>query len=108
MPQLSFKGLKESEVQQLSKKLSPKLSQLMNTPEDWFTFEFSPVTAFVSGEKVEGEPCVDVRWFDRGQEVQDETATIICGILTEMGYKETTVVFSPLKKQNFYENGVHY
>lgn len=108
MPQLTCKGLQEKEVQSLSTTLAPKLSELMNTPEDWFTFEYLPVVSFVSGEKMTGEPSVDVRWFDRGQEVQDKIAKIITDSLMNLGYKEVSVVFQALKKECFYDNGNHY
>ncbi|MFI3249513.1 MAG: DUF1904 family protein [Eubacteriales bacterium] len=108
MPQLTFKGLSDAQVQTISQNLAPQLSTLMNTPEDWFTFEYSPIISYVSGKKVQREAIVDVRWFERGQDVQDQAAVLITNSLKELGYQEPTVVFHPLKKENFYENGEHY
>lgn len=108
MPQLTFKGLDEKQVQNLSKTLAPTLSKLMNTPEDWFTFEYSPSICYISGEKVQGEVSADIRWFDRGQKMQDETALIVNKALVDLGFQEPTVVFHALKKESFYENVQHY
>lgn len=108
MPQLVCKGLQEAEVQTLSETLAPVLSKLMGTPEEWFTFEYVSKISYVSGKKVEGEVSVDMRWFDRGQDVQDETASLITDSLRKFGYEEIEVVFHPLKKENFYDNGIHY
>lgn len=108
MPQFTFKGLEEIQVKKLSKILAPTLSKLLNTPEDWFSFEYSSPIFYVSGEKVQVDASVEIRWFDRGQEIQDETALILNNALVNLGYKEPTVIFHALKKENFYENGQHY
>lgn len=107
MPQVTFKGLEEAQVQNLSKTLAPKLSKLLDTPEDWFSFEYSPTIAYVLGEKAQGVAAVDVTWFDRGQEMQDKTALLIHQTLLDLGYQEPTLMFHLLKKEEFYENGQH-
>lgn len=51
---------------------------------------------------------VDVLWFDRGQEIQDNVAKDITEYMKKIGYKEITVIFHSLQKHSYYENGEHY
>jgi len=51
---------------------------------------------------------VEVAWFDRGQEIQDETARIITKYINLAGYENVDVIFFPLNKSNYYENGSHF
>lgn len=51
---------------------------------------------------------VDVFWFDRGQEIQDKAAKIITKHINSIGYKSVDVIFHPLDKMKYYENGEHF
>lgn len=108
MPQLIFKGVKESDVKSLSKTLSKDLSKLMDTPVDWFVFEHVEASFFVNGESTKLYPMVEVKWFCRGEDIKNKTAVIINNELNKLNYKETEVFFYEHKKENYYENGEHY
>lgn len=78
----------------------------MGCPIDHFTVEHITST-FVYNSY----PFIEVLWFHRGQEKQDEIAKVITSSVREMTENpdsDVAVVFQELQKQNYYDNGVHY
>ncbi len=108
MPQLICRGLKEKEVAQLSVTLSEELAKLTDTAKDWFLFEHIERNCYVSGEKVTGDPIIDIMWFDRGQQVKDSVGKAVDSAVRALGYAQIEVVFHPLEKESYFENGEHY
>lgn len=108
MPQIRFKGIKKEEVAQLSGVVIEEMSELMDTPKDWFQVEYDPVQVFLDGEESRGEPMVQVWWFKRGQEVQDKAATRLNEMVCELGYDYAVVSFHVFEKQDYYEDGTHF
>lgn len=108
MPQIICKGLKEQEVVRLSQTLSEDLSKLMDTPKDWFLFEYIERKCYVVGEKLIGDPMIDIWWFDRGQEIKDKTAKVVDESIRKMGYEQIEIVFHECIEESYYENGKHY
>ncbi len=108
MPQIICKGMNEQEVLTLSEKITGQLSALMDTPQDWFMFEYQQRKCFVMGKPLEGDPIVDIWWFDRGQEIKDKTALIVDSAVRGFGYEQIEVVFHESIACDYYENGKHY
>lgn len=108
MPQIICKGLKEQEVIHLSKTLSENLAEIMNTPKDWFLFEYIERKCYVLGEKLSGDPIIDIWWFDRGQDIKDKTAQAIDKSIRVLGYEQIEIVFHECKEDSYFENGKHY
>jgi hypothetical protein len=65
-------------------------------------------TFIKDGEVVEGNPVIEISWFDRGQEIQDKTAKIITKYIQLIGYTNVDIIFITLDENKYYENGVHF
>lgn len=108
MPALKFKGIEVEKLCFVSKKLVDELEELLQCPRSYFTLEVAQSIFVKDGELVKGSPVVEVAWFDRGQETQDEAAKIITKYVNVMEYKEVDVIFLNLEKSRYYENGEHF
>lgn len=107
MPMLKFRGITKEEVKNESKILVDKLTKIIECPRDYFTLEIIDSTYIFDGEDVEQPSIVEISWFDRGQEIQDEVA----GIITEHFRKDREyleVFFNKLSTRDYYENGEHF
>lgn len=103
MPQLIFKGIEMKEVQQLSQTLLEPLSILTDTPEDYFIFEYPTTNYFFYGVPVKSYPLIEVIQFDRGKEIEHQTAVLIQNHVKLLGYDECEVYFTHIPKENYYE-----
>lgn len=108
MPILTFRAVKQDEIIKISKELIDELEQLLNCPRDYFTIELRNSTFIKDGKLCSGYPIVDVAWFDRGQELQDEVAKIINKHIKEFGYETVDIIFHKLNEEAYYENGKHF
>ena len=109
MPHVRVRSLSETAVATLSREIPKSLAPLMGTTEDNFTVELVATKFFAAGGPVEGDPMLEVLWFDRGQEVQDRCASELTKLVkphTKSQY--IAVVFSALPKTAYYENGNHF
>ena len=109
MPHIRIRSLNEAAVRNLSRELPQELASVMQTSVDNFSIELVATTFFKDGKRVEGDPMIEVLWFERGQEIRDKSANII----TELVRKQTpaeyiSVVFSALAQESYYENGSHF
>jgi hypothetical protein len=78
----------------------------MNTTEDNFTFEHIGTRFFYRGEEVESYPFVEVLWFARSREIQQQAATIITGqVKAATNASDVAVVFRALPEADYFENG---
>ena len=64
-------------------------------------------TFIYEGKEVEAPTLIEVAWFDRGQEVQDEVAECM---MKHFGDEAECleVYFIPLQETAYYENGEHF
>lgn len=109
MPQLIFHGVKSDDVKTCSTALVEELAQVMETSTDNFLLEvINSVQIFNGREEVKPYPFVDVRWFERGQVVQDASAAVITQHLNRVGYDPVDVIFTALRKNAYYENSTHF
>lgn len=108
MPQIIIKGATPGTVAHISAPLTKELGRIMDTPEDWFSVEYLPTRFFFGGVEISHDPIVEVKWFDRGQPVQDAAAKAIDTLLRAEGYQQIEIHFTPLSKPAYYENGEHY
>jgi hypothetical protein len=107
MPQIVIKGMKKEEVQKISKKLIDELYPIVQCPREYFTIEFVDDTFIMDGDVVKSNLFIQINWFDRGQEVQDEVAAAITKNIYEVGYEQVDIFFTILERSNYYENGKH-
>lgn len=109
MPHIRFRSLTEDQVRQLSLELSPVLASAIQTSEDNFTFELVSTRFFVQGKVVESYPFVEVLWFARSQNIQDQCARLISEkVKATSSAEDVVVVFTVLEKSAYYENGKHF
>lgn len=105
MPQIKFRGVQTEKVQPLVQEMLDQLQQIIDCPREDLTLECLPSTFL---NPVDGYPFVEVAWFDRGQATQDRVAQAITTLLQRAGYASVDVMFSPLEKNQYYENGQHF
>lgn len=108
MPQLYFKGIEKQEVCTISKRLVDELEKLLECPRDYFILEVANNSFICDGEATKIYPIIEVKWFDRGQELQDKVAEIITKKVRSLGFNMVDVYFIPLQKNSYYENGEHF
>lgn len=111
MPHLRVRGLATEQVQALSDVLIDPLSQLFACPDDHITIEAIASTFFFRGQPGGGYPMVELLWFDRGLEVQDQVANLITKAIRELcqaPQMDVAVIVSPLSQRHYYENGEHF
>jgi hypothetical protein len=110
MPHFRFRAVEPQTVQSLSKILIDDLEALMKSPRADFTFEYIYTTFFHDGEVSAAYPFVDVLWFDRGQEIQDQVATIVTKRIREVVQQDVdvAVIFTAFNSSEYYDNAEHY
>lgn len=108
MPQLTFKNIKRQSVLDISKPLVDELEAIMKVPRDYFTLEHVDSMFIQDGQQAGEYPLVFVAMFDRGQDVQDQTAKTITEKLQGIGYENVDVIFTLLERNRYYENGEHF
>ncbi|GIM27609.1 hypothetical protein CPJCM30710_02750 [Clostridium polyendosporum] len=108
MPILRLRAIEPKKICTISTELIDELQQLIKCPRESFTLEVVQSLFIKDGEFVDGNPLVEISWFDRGQEIQDKTALIVTKYVNSMGYKDVDVIFKALDKNKYYENGKHF
>lgn len=109
MPHLRFRALDSKYAAELSASLPQELAPVMQTTEDNFTFESIATDFYTAGKKSDSYPFVEVLWFARGQQVQDQSARIITERIKKLTNSvDVVVVFHALDKSAYYENGEHF
>ncbi len=107
MPHLRIRGIDATPIRALSHALLDQMETIIQAPRDWFSIEvISSLYLFDGIEKSPG-PIVEFLWFDRGRAVQDRVALAITDLLrphVPQG-QDITVIFVPLQKHHYYENG---
>jgi len=64
---------------------------------------------YKDGLAIEGDPMIEVLWFDRGQEAKNSSAKKITEIVQKHSKSEyISVVFVALPKESYFENGEHF
>lgn len=102
MPKLVFKGVKVEEVKALSTQLVDTLAGIANAPRHVFTLECVENAFIYDGEIVTPAPVIQVQWIERGQVVRDQMATAIDQAVRSKGYDHVEIIFSELKKGDYY------
>ncbi len=108
LPILKFKAIDLKDVCTISKPLIDALQELLQCPREYFNLEVIRSDYVSNGEIVPGSPIVEVYWFDRGQEVQDQAARIIRKYIHSMAYSDVDVIYFSLDENKYYENGQHF
>lgn len=109
MPHIRMRAIETEQAAKISQVLLKELSAATKAAEENFTFELIETTFFADGKKTRSYPFIEVYWFDRPQEMQDQCAKIITNRVKEIANPEDViVVFNKLSKTDYYENGSHF
>lgn len=111
MPHLRLRAVEFDHVKAMSMTLVDELLPLMACPREDFTVEHVSTTFIFDGEVSDAYPFVEVLWFDRGQEIQDQVAEVITRIVRdelEDAELDVAVIFTALSPAAYYDNGRHY
>ncbi len=110
MPHFRMRAVEPKTVQSLSKTLIDDLELLMKSPRADFTFEHVYTTFFHEGGEDASYPFVEIVWFNRGQEVQDQVARIVTDRMKEIMGTEinVAVIFTSVEPSGYYDNAEHY
>ncbi|MFP7295599.1 DUF1904 family protein [Neobacillus niacini] len=105
MPLLIIRGVSVDQVKLISSTLVQELADLCECGTDNFTLEIVQSTYVFAGEEVQGYPLIEVKWFERGQEMQDQFAAIITRHIHSLGIPDVEVAFSTFLESAYYLNG---
>ncbi len=108
MPQIKVRGISPENLCKISEELIDELVAIVECPRDYFELEYINSMAIREGNIEVAYPFVEVAWFDRGQEVQDEVAKIITKYVHRLGVASVDIAFLSFEKRRYYENGVHF
>lgn len=111
MPHLRFRAVDFDAVKALSTELVDALQPVMACPREDFTLEHIPASFIFDGEVSDAYPFVEVLWFDRGQETQDQVAALITASVRKAldnNEQDVAVIFTALSATAYYDNGQHY
>lgn len=108
MPHLIIRGVSTEQVKSISKPLVQELAELCVCGTENFTLEIVHSTFIFDGDEVPGYPLIEVKWFDRGQEVQDQFARIVSNHVQSLGIPEVEVAFSTFLESAYYLNGKYF
>ncbi|WP_223596573.1 DUF1904 family protein [Neobacillus bataviensis] len=105
MPHLFIRGVSVEQVKTISRPLVEELADLCDCGTDNFTLEVVNSTFVFNDNEVQGYPFIEVKWFERGQEVQDQFAKIVTKQVQSLDIPEVEVAFSTFKESDYYLNG---
>ncbi len=108
MPQIKVRGISPEKLCQIGENLIEELAQLIDCPKDHFELEYFQSLAIRGGSIEAAAPFVEIAWFDRGQELQDQAAKIITRYVHDLGFADIELAFTYFKRENYYENGSHF
>lgn len=77
MPHVVFRGITTEQLKRISKPLVEELAEICECGTDNFTLELPSSTFVFNGEEIEAFPLIEVKWFERGQEIRDRFAKAI-------------------------------
>ncbi|MGG1678383.1 DUF1904 family protein [Neobacillus sp. NRS-1170] len=105
MPHLFIRGVTVEQVKTISRPLVEELADLCDCGTDNFTLEVVNSTFVFNNDEVPGYPFIEVKWFERGQEVRDQFAKIVTKQVHSLDIPEVEVAFSTFKESDYYFNG---
>lgn len=108
MPHLKVRGISPEGLCKINDPLIDELVEIIRCPKDYFEMEYIHTTAIRAGAIAEVYPFVEVAWFDRGQEVQDQVAKAITKHVHSLGIAAVDVAFTQYQRNCYYENGEHF
>lgn len=107
MPQVIVKNTTENQLKSIGDTLISQLAIAMDCPKSHLMLEWVP-THYIQHSEASEYPLIEVIWFDRGQEIKNKSAKIITHLIQSLGYPDVEVYFTPLERENYFENGIPF
>ena len=105
-PFLRFHTTDPVKLAEISREMTDHLQETIGCPREHIVLEVIHSEIVIDGQIGQGDwPFIEVAYFERGLEVQDKVAGIICRYLKQVGYENVDIHFSYLNNRNYYENG---
>ena len=105
MPHLIFRGISVEQVKTISKPLVQELAEICACGTDNFTLEIVQSTFVFDQNEVPGYPFIEVKWFERGQDIQDQFAKAVTRNVHSLGIPEAEVAFTAFLESGYFSNG---
>lgn len=106
MPHLRVRGVSDQVVEKFSEGVNEELARLIQTTPDNFTIESIQTHYFGANAPY---PFIEVYWFERTKEIKEQVAQFLTARMRSLvGETDIAVVFWPIEKTNYFENGVHF
>ncbi|MBU8919161.1 DUF1904 family protein [Neobacillus sp. 114] len=108
MPHLRISGLTVDQMKFVSTPLVKELAQICDCDTNNFLLEVLTSTFVFDRTEVAGFPFVEVKWFERGKEVQDQFAKAVAKYVQSLGIPEVEVAFTVFHPSAYYHNGISF
>jgi Domain of unknown function (DUF1904) len=105
VPHLVFRGVSVEQVKTMSKSLVDELATVCSCGKDNFTLEIFSSSFVFDQDEVPGFPFIEVKWFERGQEIRDQFAQVITKYVQSFDIPEVEVAFTTYLESAYYSNG---
>ncbi|PLR83560.1 DUF1904 domain-containing protein [Bacillus canaveralius] len=105
MPHLMIRGISVEQVKSISTPLVKELAELCICETDNFTLEIVKSTFVFDENEVQGYPFIEVKWFERSQDIQDQFAHLVTKHVLSLGIPEVEVAFAAFLESSYYLNG---
>lgn len=105
LPHIVIRGITIEQTKKISKPLVEELASICDCGTDNFTLEVPQSVFIFDGEETPSFPLIEVKWFERGQEVRNKFAQAITKYVMGTGVQEVEVTFIPLAASAYYING---
>ncbi len=105
LPHIVIRGITIEQTKEISKPLVEELASICDCGTDNFTLEVPQSVFIFDGEEVPAFPLIEVKWFERGQEIRDKFAQAITKYIMGTGVQEVEVTFISLAESAYYING---
>lgn len=108
MPFLRFHAVEKEKLAQVSTELTDRIVEVVKCPRENVVLEIIHSDYVTDNRVTLSWPFIEVSWFPRPVEIQDEVAKIVFDSLKKVGYENSDIHFTHLTARNYYENGIHY
>jgi hypothetical protein len=109
MPHIRLRGMSTEQAGELSQSLPASLAPILETTVDNFTVELVQTQFFQQGSANSGYPFCEVLWFERSADHRQRCADWLTAEIRRLtAASDVAVVFFPIERSDYFENGKHF
>lgn len=106
MPFFRFHFTDPDKLLPVSKEMTDRIQEAVGCPREHIVLEVVASVVLHDGKlQSDAWPFVEVDYFERPRNVQDQVAQAVAECLKKAGYPESDIHFRYLQKEDYYENG---